>query len=46
MGALIVTRTVAHSYAEEAKRIMDAVANKIMALATGESGGRVAPIRR
>jgi integrase len=34
-----------HGYAEESKRLMEAVAAHIMALATGELGGKVIPIR-
>jgi integrase len=35
-----------HGYAEETKRVMDAVASKIMALAEGHSaGGKVVPLR-
>jgi len=35
-----------HGYAEETKRVMDAVASKIMALAEGRSaGGKVVPLR-
>src|SRR5215472_11022932 len=35
-----------HGYAEENKRIMETVANKIMALVEGKTGGKVVPIRR
>jgi integrase len=35
-----------HAYAEENKRVMETVAAKIMALATGEADGKVVPIRR
>jgi integrase len=35
-----------HKYAEENKRVMEAVASKIMATATGVSDGKVVPIRR
>ena len=35
-----------HEYAEETKRVMEAVAAKIMALAEGHSaGGKVVPLR-
>jgi hypothetical protein len=35
-----------HGYAEETKRVMDAVASKIIALAEGKSaGGKVVPLR-
>jgi hypothetical protein len=35
-----------HGYAEETKRVMDAVASKIIALAEGRSaGGKVVPLR-
>jgi integrase len=35
-----------HSYADENKRIMETVAARVMAVVTGESGGKVVPIRR
>ena len=35
-----------HGYAEEGKRIMEAVAARIMRLVEGKSGGKVVPIRR
>jgi integrase len=34
-----------HGYAEETKRVMEAVANKIMSLVEGKSIGKVVPIR-
>jgi integrase len=35
-----------HAYAEENRRVMEAVAGKIVALATGETDAKVVPIRR
>ena len=35
-----------HGYADENKRVMEAVASKIMALVEGEPTGRVVPMRR
>ena len=35
-----------HAYAEENRRVMEAVAAKIVALATGETDAKVVPIRR
>ena len=35
-----------HQYADENKRVMEAVAAKIMALATGQADEKVVPIRR
>jgi integrase len=34
-----------HEYADENKRVMEAVANRIMSLATGEPTGKVVPLR-
>src|SRR5262249_45550091 len=35
-----------HQYAEENKRVMESVAARIVALATGKTHGKVVPIRR
>ena len=35
-----------YRYSDENKRVMESVAGKIMALATGEADGKVVPIRR